>query len=73
MSDTLRRRIAAGLLIVGVIVAVLAIEDVGPFSDPATEEERVQTTVEQFFGAASDGDSKSSAACSPATRARRCV
>lgn len=58
MSDTLRRRIAAGLLIVGVIVAVLAIEDVGPFSDPETEEERVQTAVEQFFGAASDGDSK---------------
>ena len=58
MSDTLRRRIAAGLLIVGVIVAVLAIEDVGPFSDPETEEERVQAAVEEFFGAASDGDSK---------------
>ena len=58
MSDTLRRRIAAGLLIVGVVVAVLAIEDVGPFSDPVTEEERVQATVERFFGAASEGDSK---------------
>ena len=58
MSDTLRRRIAAGLLILGVVVAVLAIEDVGPFSDPETEEERVQTAVEQFFGAASAGDSE---------------
>jgi hypothetical protein len=58
VSDTLRRRIAAGLLIVGVVVAVLAIEDVGPFSDPVTEEQRVQSTVERFFGAASEGDSK---------------
>ena len=58
MSDTLRRRLAAGLLIVGVVVAVLAIEDWGPFSDPVTEEERVQATVERFFGAASEGDSK---------------
>ena len=58
MSDTLRRRIAAGLLIVGIVVAVLAISDWGPFSDPVTEEERVQATVERFFGAASDGDSK---------------
>lgn len=58
MSDTLRRRIAAGLLIVGIVVAVLAISDWGPFSDPVTEEERVQATVERFFGAASEGDSK---------------
>ena len=55
MSDTLRRRIAAGLLIVAVVVAVLAIEDVGPFSDPVTEEQRVQSTVERFFSAASRG------------------
>ena len=58
MSDTLRRRIAAGLLIVGIVIAVLAIEDVGPFSDPETEEQRVQAAVERFFGAASTGDSK---------------
>ena len=58
MSDTLRRRIAALLLVAGIVVAVLAIEDVGPFSDPETEEERVQATVEEFFGAAAEGDSK---------------
>lgn len=58
MSDTLRRRIAAGLLIVGIVVAVLAISDWGPFSDPVTEEERVQATVERFFGSASEGDAK---------------
>ena len=38
VSGTLRRRIAAGLLIVGVIVAVLAIKDIR-LSDPATEED----------------------------------
>jgi hypothetical protein len=58
VSDALRRRIAAALLVAGVVVAVLAIEDVGPFSDPETEEERVQATVEEFFGAAAEGDSK---------------
>ena len=52
MSDTLRRRIAALLLVAVIVVVVLAIEDVGPFSNPETEEERVQATVEEFFGAA---------------------
>ena len=72
MSDILRRRIAALLLVAGIAVAVLAIEDVGPFSDPETEEERVQATVEEFFAAAAEGESKHSAPCSPPTRARRC-
>ncbi|HEY8001916.1 MAG: hypothetical protein ACHQJ5_12020 [Vicinamibacteria bacterium] len=58
MSDTVRRRIAAALLVAGVIVAVLAIKDVGPFDDPPTEEERAQAAVERFFGAAAEGDSK---------------
>jgi Putative lumazine-binding len=58
MSDTLRRRIAALLLVAGIAVAVLAIEDVGPFSDPPTQEEVVQGVVEDFFNAAAQGDSK---------------
>jgi hypothetical protein len=58
MSDSLRRRIAAGLLIIGVAVAVLAIRDVGPFEDPPTEQERVQAATERFFAAAAAGDSK---------------
>lgn len=58
MSDALRRRIAAGLLVLGIAVAALAIADVGPFSDPPTEEERVADVVERFFGAASEGDSE---------------
>lgn len=58
MSDKLRRRIAALLLIAGIAVAVLAIEDVGPFSDPPTEEENARAAVEEFFEAAAKGDSK---------------
>jgi hypothetical protein len=58
MSDVVRRRIAAVLLLVGIGVAVLAIKDVGPFSDPPTEEENVRAVVEEFFAAAAEGDSK---------------
>ncbi|HEX2468663.1 MAG TPA: hypothetical protein VHJ54_10705 [Solirubrobacterales bacterium] len=56
MSEYTRRRIAAVLLVVGVLVVALAIADLGPFSDPLTEEERVQEAVESFFAAASDAD-----------------
>jgi ketosteroid isomerase-like protein len=58
MSDVARRRIAALLLIAGIAVAALAIADVGPFEDPPSEAERVQATVEEFFGAAANGDSQ---------------
>jgi hypothetical protein len=53
-----RRRVAAVLLIVGVVIAGLAIADIGPFSDPPTEEERAADTVEEFFDSAADGDFK---------------
>lgn len=53
-----RRRVAAVLLVVGVIVAGLAIADVGPFSDPPTEEERAADAVEEFFTSAAEGDFK---------------
>jgi hypothetical protein len=58
MSDVARRRVAALLLLAGIAVAVLAIEDVGPFEDPVTVEERAGDAVEDFFAAASEGDSK---------------
>jgi len=58
MSDVVRRRIAAVLLVAGVAIAVLAITDTGPFEDPPTEEERVRAVVEEFFAAAAEGDSK---------------
>jgi ketosteroid isomerase-like protein len=58
LSEVTRRRIAALLLVAGVVVAALAIADVGPFDDPPTEEERAQAAVEDFFAAAADGDSR---------------
>ena len=56
LTDIARRRIAAGLLIAGIAVAVLAIGDAGPFEDPPTPEDRVQETVEDFYAAAAAGD-----------------
>jgi hypothetical protein len=56
VSDVVRRRIAALLLVAGCVVAALAIADVGPFEDPITEDERVTDAVEAFFAAASSGD-----------------
>jgi hypothetical protein len=46
------------LLVAGIAAAVLAITDTGPFADPPTEEERIEATVREFFGAAADGDSR---------------
>ena len=58
LSDVTRRRIAALLLVAGIAVAVLALRDVGPFSNPPTPEERAQAAVEDFFDAAHDKDFK---------------
>lgn len=46
------------LLVAGVVVAALAIADLGPFEDPATPEEEVSGAVEDFYGAAAEGDFK---------------
>lgn len=51
-----RRRVAAVLLVIGAVVAALAITDVGPFSDPPTQEELAEETVVEFFAAAEAGD-----------------
>jgi hypothetical protein len=56
LSEIARRRIAAVLLVVGIALAALAIANVGPFSDPQTEAQRAQASVERFFDAAHDGD-----------------
>ena len=54
-----RRRIAVILLIIGVVVGVLALADVGPaFDDPPTPSEQAQESVESFFAAAREGDFK---------------
>jgi Domain of unknown function (DUF4878) len=65
LSEAARRRIAAVILIAGIAIAALAIADVGPFSDPPTEEERAQSAVERFFAAAQDRNFK--AACGQLT------
>jgi hypothetical protein len=61
LSEVARRRIAAVLLVAGIAIAVLAIADVGPFSNPPTEAQRAQAAVERFFDAARGKDFK--AAC----------
>jgi hypothetical protein len=53
-----RRRVAAVLLVIGAVLAALAITDLGPFSDPPTEEERAEEAVKQFFAAGAEGDFK---------------
>jgi hypothetical protein len=59
LSEAARRRIAAVILVLGIAVGVLAIADLGPFSDPPSEAERAQSAVEGFFAAAQDRDFKS--------------
>jgi hypothetical protein len=56
MSDTARRRIAFLLLAAGAVVAALAIADLGPFREPPTAEDHAAAAVEDFFGAAAEGD-----------------
>ena len=72
LSDVARRRIAAMLLVAGAAVVALAIADVGPFSDPITEQERAQAAVERFFEAGQEKDF--AAACGQLTKqAQRAV
>jgi ketosteroid isomerase-like protein len=52
LSPVARRRIAAVLLVLGAVVAALAIANVGPFSNPPTEADRAQAALEDFFAAA---------------------
>ena len=69
MSDTLRRRLAALLLVIGIAVAVLAIKDVGPFSDPPTQEEKVPAWSRTSSTRPPRAIRRRSASCSPRTRA----
>jgi hypothetical protein len=66
LSTIARRRIAAVILIVGIILAVLAITDTAFFEDPPTESEKVAATVLDFFDAATEEDFK--AACGLLTK-----
>lgn len=59
LSEAARRRIAALILLAGIAVAALAIANVGPFSNPPSEAERAQSSVESFFAAAQHRDFQS--------------
>jgi hypothetical protein len=56
LDEYTRRRVAAVLLVAGIVVAALAITDTWPFSDPPTEEELAEEAVVEFFAAAEQGD-----------------
>jgi hypothetical protein len=56
LDPFVRRRIAALLLLAVAVVVVLALLDVGPFSNPPTEADRAQAALEDFFAAARDKD-----------------
>lgn len=72
LTDTARQRVAAFLLVIGIVVATLAITDTGPlFDDPLTEEERVAQVVERVYAAAAEGDFRTYCALlTPAARER---
>jgi hypothetical protein len=69
LDPVTRRRIAAVLLVLGAIVAALAIANVGPFSNPPTEADRAQAALEDFFAATAKKDY--AAACRLLTSAER--
>jgi hypothetical protein len=58
LSEAARRWIAAAILLAGILVAALAIADVGPFSNPPSEAQRAQNAVEGFFAATQQRDFK---------------
>jgi hypothetical protein len=66
LSESTQRRIAALILIVGILIGALAIANLGPFSDPPSQAERAQSAVEEFFASAQDRDFAS--ACAQLTR-----
>jgi Domain of unknown function (DUF4878) len=69
LNQYTRRRVAAVLLVLGIVVVALAIADLGPFSDPPTPEELAEDATREFFtaGAAEDYEK----ACSLMTKMTR--
>ncbi len=51
-----RRRIAVLLFLAVTALAVLAVGNIGPFSDPPTEVDRARSALEDFFAAAKAKD-----------------
>ena len=56
LNEHQRRRIAVVILVLGVVVAAMAIANVGPFEEGPTEADRAQAALEDFFAAARKKD-----------------
>jgi hypothetical protein len=56
LSDVNRRRIGALLLVAVIVVGILAAADLGPFSNPPTQEDLARDAVLEFFDDAHDSD-----------------
>jgi hypothetical protein len=62
LDPVIRRRIAAVVLVVGAVVAALAVTNVGPFANPPTEADRARAALEDFFAATKRKDFKEACA-----------
>jgi hypothetical protein len=56
LSEYARRRVAVVLFLAVTALIVLAAGNIGPFSDPPTEEDRARAALEDFFAAAKTKD-----------------
>lgn len=54
--ELLQRRISAAVILIGVVIAIMALADAAPLFDDVTEEERVEDAVARFFAAYDEGD-----------------
>jgi hypothetical protein len=54
--EVVRRRISAGVILIGVAVAIMALTDAAPLFDDVTDEQRVEDAVGRFFTAYDEGD-----------------
>jgi hypothetical protein len=70
LNQYTRRRVAAVLLVVGIVVGVLALTDAPPlFDDPPTPEELVEEATSEFFAAGASEEYVR--ACAQLTKASR--
>jgi predicted lipid-binding transport protein (Tim44 family) len=54
--EVVQRRISAVVILVGIVVAIMALTDAGPLFDDVTDEQRVEDAVGRFFTAYDEGD-----------------
>jgi predicted lipid-binding transport protein (Tim44 family) len=54
--EVVQRRISAVVILVGIVVAIMALTDAAPLFDDVTDEQRVEDAVGRFFTAYDEGD-----------------